>query len=370
MSPASPMVALAKQTPLRLRGDVAGPMGRDLDSLRKVFEANKAGLANVYGNTLNSDPSMSDGMVVRLHVLPDGGVDNGAVRVSTSGNPSFDAEVVEAMTSWKFAPIKGSGVTGDYPVIFAPSASAATGVESQLETKLANMSPTEPPEYAFSPSGAAPAALAGSSPSAMPTGAGAPSAAVAVGSPAAEPTTLAGIPPGPCFATPEASPAEIMPSHRPKRHRRPPPEMAALPPPKPPLIERVNSELRASRRLRRVQAYTNGSVVTIFGKVFDDKDRLLAERTVKNTDGVSAVVNNLTTDTQQWEQNQTLVAQALQNAGLNNVQVKVIGRDAYLSGQVKNELDRERAVTVTQSAAPVRVRENLITVAIGNMLGF
>ena len=96
----------------------------------------------------------------------------------------------------------------------------------------------------------------------------------------------------------------------------------------------------------------------------------MAERTVRGTDGVSAVVNNVTTDTQQWEQNQTLIAQALQNAGLDSVQVKVIGRDAYLSGQVKTELDRERAVTVAQAAAPVKVRENLITVAIGNMFGF
>lgn len=132
----------------------------------------------------------------------------------------------------------------------------------------------------------------------------------------------------------------------------------------------MNSELRADRRLRRVQAYTNGSVVTIFGKVFDDKDRLLAEKTVKNIDGVSAVIDNLTTDTQQWAHNQALIEQALQNAGFDNVRVKVIGNDAYLSGQVKTELDRERAVTVAQSAAPVKVRENLITVAIGNVLGF
>jgi osmotically-inducible protein OsmY len=78
----------------------------------------------------------------------------------------------------------------------------------------------------------------------------------------------------------------------------------------------------------------------------------------------------LTTDTQQWQQNQSLITQALQNAGLSGVQVKVIGRSAYLSGQVKSAIDRERAVTVAQSAAPVKVRENLITVAIGNMFGF
>ena len=65
-----------------------------------------------------------------------------------------------------------------------------------------------------------------------------------------------------------------------------------------------------------------------------------------------------------------MITQALQNAGFNNVRVKVIGRDAYLSGQVKTQLDRERAVTVAQAAAPVKVRENLITVALGNILGF
>lgn len=375
-----PTVKLAVQEPLRVHGDTAGSLPRDADSLLKVFEDNKAGLANVYSNALSSSSSMSDGMAVRLHILPDGRVDNGAVKLSTSGNPSFDAEIVEAMTSWKFSPVNGSGVTADYRIIFAPSPGAAAAVESDLDTKLASLSPNEPPEYAFSPSGATPAAVAEASPSSMPspTNAGAgtsamPSTAVAVGTPApaAEPTTLAGLPPAFSVATPEATPPEMMPARpRVRPHRRAPREMAALPPPKPPLIERVNSELRADRRLRRVHAYTNGSVVTIFGKVFDDKDRLMAEGTVRRTDGVSAVINNLTTDTQQWEQNQTLITQALQNAGLNNVRVKVIGHDAYLSGQVKTQLDRERAVTVAQAAAPVKVRENLITVAIGNIFGF
>jgi BON domain len=139
---------------------------------------------------------------------------------------------------------------------------------------------------------------------------------------------------------------------------------------KPALIERINNELRAHRRLRRVQAYNNGSVVTIFGKVFDDNDRLTAERTVRDIDGVRAVINNLTTDTQQWKQNETLIIHALQNAGLNDVQVTVIGHNAYLKGQVKTDLDRQRAVTIAQAAAPVVVRENLITVRARGMLGF
>jgi TonB family protein len=375
----APIVELAKEAPLRIQGDVAGTAPRSPDSLLKLFNDNKAGLANVYANALSSEPSMMDGMVVRLHVLPNGSVENGAVSISTSGNPSFDAEVVEAMTSWKFAAVNGSGVSVDYRVIFAPSANAATGVESDLNNKLANLSPNEPPEYAFSPSSATPAAIAAGSPlvpSAATTGGASavPNRAGAIGTPApvSEPTTLAALPPpAPSVPAPEPRPARRIPAPTTvHHHRHPPRELASMPPPKPSLIERVNSELHANRRLRRVKAYTNGSVVTIFGKVFDDNDRLLAERTVRNTDGVSAVTNNLTTDTQQWDQDRALIAQALQNAGLNDVHVKVIGRDAYLSGQVKTNLDRERAVTVAQSAAAVRVRENLITVAIGNMFGF
>ncbi len=162
---AQPTVELARQAPLRIQGDIAGPLPRDTDSLLKAFEHNKAGLANVYSNALSSSPSMSDGMLVRLHILPNGSIDNGAVKVSTSGNPSFDAEVVEAMTSWKFSSISGPGVTADYRVIFAPSSSAATAVESDLNSKLASLSPSEPPEYAFSPSGTTPAAGTSAMPS-------------------------------------------------------------------------------------------------------------------------------------------------------------------------------------------------------------
>jgi TonB family protein len=373
----APIVELAKETPLHVQADLVGTTPRDSASLLKTFEDNKAGLANVYGDALNSEHSLSDGMVVRLHILPNGTVDNGAVRLSTSGNPSFDAEVIEAMTSWRFTSINGSGMTADYRVIFAPSASSATTVESDLNTKMASLSPNEPPEYAFSPGSTPAAALAEGSPSPIPSSAEAsvgpstiPGTAASVGTsaPPSGPTTTARLPPAPST---EAAPAEKMPAApRVRRSRRAPREMAALPPPKPSLIARVDSELRANRRLRRVHAYTNGSVVTIFGKVFDNDDRLMAERTVNRIDGVSAVNNNLTTDTQQWQQNQALISQALQNAGLNGVQVKVIGGGAYLSGQVKTNFDRERAVTIAQAAAPVKVRENLITVAIGNILGF
>jgi osmotically-inducible protein OsmY len=55
---------------------------------------------------------------------------------------------------------------------------------------------------------------------------------------------------------------------------------------------------------------------------------------------------------------------------LTGVTVKVIGHDAYLDGEVPTALDRQRAVTIAQAAAPVTVRSNLVRVAVGRVFGF
>jgi len=121
--------------------------------------------------------------------------------------------------------------------------------------------------------------------------------------------------------------------------------------------------LSADKRLRRVQAYSSGGgMMTLSGKVFDDKAKAAAERTVRRVDGVTGVIDNLTTDTSVWARNEALINQRLQAEGLTGVTAKVIGNGAYLDGTVKTDLDRQRAETVAVSAAPVRVRTNLIRV--------
>jgi osmotically-inducible protein OsmY len=152
----------------------------------------------------------------------------------------------------------------------------------------------------------------------------------------------------------------------PKRHRR----VASARPPVPTLLEQVQSALRSNRKLGRVNAYTNGGVVTLYGKVFDDDDKRLAVRTARSVSGVTDVIDQTTTDTSVWAARQQQISQALASAGLTGVTVKVIGRDAYLDGEVANKLDRERAVTVAEGAAPVTVRTNLIRVAVGRVFGF
>lgn len=132
----------------------------------------------------------------------------------------------------------------------------------------------------------------------------------------------------------------------------------------------MQQRLTADKRLRRVKAYTAGGSVTLYGRVFDDDAKRLAENTVKHIPGVTGVVNTLTTDTAEWAEEQDKIARQLQNAGLDKVTVKVIGHDAYLNGQVKTDLEKQRAVTIAEGAAPVTVRENLIRVEPGNMFGF
>ncbi len=328
---AGPTVELAKTISIQIAGDLAGALFRDKDSMSKVFESNKAGLLDAYRHELASDSTLRDGMVVRLHIVADGSVSQSTVVTSTAANPSLDAAVVTAMSGWKFAPASSTGVDTDFPIVFATDAADAGAIESNLNTKLASLGPSAVPEYP-------PTTAIAATPTASPEVAGIPSAVA----PIATPT----------------------PAHR----HRPPPVVASVPkPPKLSLLTRVNEELGANRKLRRVHAYTTGGTVTLYGKVFDDNDKMLAERTARHVSGVTGVVNNLTTDTQEWAQNQARIQQELQNAGLTGVTVKVIGNSAYLSGEVKSDLDRQRAATITEASAPVKVRENLIRVAIGSI---
>ena len=326
----APTVALARNMQIGVKGaDLAAALHRDQDSVRKVFAANRDVVLDTYKRALESDSTLHDGMIVRLHVLPDGSVSGGSVVISTSPNPSLDAEVVKGMSNWKYAAAGTAPVDVDYPLVFATSSGDIGGIEADLNGKVASLGPNETPEYASAPPVA-------------------PSPPVAVATPEAAPT------PPPAIA---ALPPPEAPAVRPRRRRH------VAPPPPPSITERVTEVLSADKRLRRVQAYSSGGgMVTLTGKVFDDKAKTLAERTVRDVSGVTGVSDNLTTDTSVWAQNESLINQRLQAEGLAGVTAKVIGKSAYLDGTVKTDLDRQRAETAAVSAAPVKVRTNLIKV--------
>jgi hypothetical protein len=67
------------------------------------------------------------------------------------------------------------------------------------------------------------------------------------------------------------------------------------------LMNRVIAALRSNERLNGAKAYTAApGVVVLYGMVFDDKDRALAERTANGVNGVTQVVDNLRTKTGKW----------------------------------------------------------------------
>jgi TonB family protein len=321
-----PTVDLAHSVQVQTIGESAAAPERSVDAARKVFELGKSGLLDTYRGVLAGGSPVDDGLMVRLTVAPSGAVTEAVVRTSTSPNPELDAAAVKTMMGWTFAPINGGDVNVDYPVIFARDTAQASAVDSGLATKVASLGATSSPEYAFAP--------------------------------AAVPTVV----PPPMEATAPVAPTPPTA----KRHKR----VASARPPKPPLLEQVQSALHSNRRLNRVNAYTNGGVVTLYGKVFDDDDKRLAVRTARSVPGVTDVIDQTTTDTSVWASRQRQISQALSSAGLTGVTVRVIGRDAYLDGEVSNKLDRERAVTITEGAAPVTVRTNLIRVAEGKVFGF
>ena len=129
-----------------------------------------------YTRALAGDSSMRDAMIVRVRVLPNGGVSKAEVRTSTNPNPAFDAEVVKDVSAWNYAPFSGSEVEIDYPIIFTNDPASRDGLETQLNTNLAGLTAGEPPEYTSSlPSPAASVGANAPSPAAVET----PIAAVA-----------------------------------------------------------------------------------------------------------------------------------------------------------------------------------------------
>ncbi len=335
---AVPMVALASSIPIQVTGESANAPERSVSVTRNSFDSGKPALLDAYQHALSADPNYKDGMMVRIRVLPDGTIAQASVLTSTAPNPGLDAEVAGDVTAWSFAPFSGGQVEISYPIIFAQTAADQAAVESALSAKLSGLSPTETPEY----TSATPSPIASS-------------AASSAASPA-------------MTAAPAAAPSVIAAPPPVVRKRRPP---TPRPRPTPSLYDRVNSALKTSRRLGRVQAYTTaGGTVTLTGRVFDDKDKAFAESTIRSVPGVVQVINTVTTDTGVWAQEQATIQQQLANAGLPKVTVKVIGKDAYLNGTVKTDLEKQRAVTITEGAAPVTVRGNVITVVPGNMFGF
>jgi len=132
-------------------------------------------------------------------------------------------------------------------------------------------------------------------------------------------------------------------------------------------MNRVTAALRTNDRLNGAKAYTAApGVVVLYGMVFDEKDRALAEQTANAVPGVNQVVDNLRTKTGKWYQEEERIDLQLQMNGFNDVQVKVVGPYVYLSGQVTSQAEKQRAANVVGSVSNLQIN-NMIWVQPGSM---
>ena len=133
------------------------------------------------------------------------------------------------------------------------------------------------------------------------------------------------------------------------------------------LMNRVNAALRGNERLNGAKAYTAApGVVVLYGMVFDDRDRALAEQVANGVNGVNQVVDNLRTKTGKWYQEEERIDLQLQMNGFNDVQVRVVGSEVYLSGQVTSPAEKQRAANVVASVSNLQIN-NMIWVQPGAM---
>jgi len=133
------------------------------------------------------------------------------------------------------------------------------------------------------------------------------------------------------------------------------------------LMNRVNAALRGNERLNGAKAYTAApGVVVLYGMVFDDRDRALAEQVANGVNGVNQVVDNLRTKTGKWYQEEERIDLQLQMNGFNDVQVRVVGSEVYLSGQVTSPAEKQRAANVVASVSNLQIN-NMIWVQPGSM---
>jgi osmotically-inducible protein OsmY len=133
------------------------------------------------------------------------------------------------------------------------------------------------------------------------------------------------------------------------------------------LMNRVNAALRGNDRLNGAKAYTAArGVIVLYGTVFDDKDRALAEQTANGVSGVTQVVDNVRTKTGKWFQEEERINTQLQMNGFNDVQVRVVGPEVYLSGKVTSQPEKQRAANVVASVSKLQIN-NFIWVKPGSI---
>ncbi|HEX4210538.1 MAG TPA: BON domain-containing protein [Candidatus Binataceae bacterium] len=133
---------------------------------------------------------------------------------------------------------------------------------------------------------------------------------------------------------------------------------------------RVQEALGGDPRFKDVHVtVTQPGTVILEGNVFNRKAFDDAAQIARSVQGVMRVINALTTTSFDWKKTQLRVNQMLLNNGLGSVTATVIGNQVFLKGTVTSEADKQRAVSIVQTAVPgASLGSNIITVKPNGLL--
>jgi osmotically-inducible protein OsmY len=122
------------------------------------------------------------------------------------------------------------------------------------------------------------------------------------------------------------------------------------------LMNRVSRALRQNRKLNGADCYTAArGVIVLYGKVFDEHDRELAEQTAAKVHGVKQVINTLRTTTGQWQAEESRINDTLLLNDCYGVSARVIGSQVYISGQVSTPAQEQKALAVVSATSKLQV---------------
>lgn len=141
-------VMTAEELGLKITGVGARDPGRTRQTIREQVEAYFPGLAEAYGHSLQTDPTLKGGVTLHITVAPDGKVANVKAEPRGIADTAFVGTVQTQVQAWQFPPISTGVTIVHYPLLFYPEGADP----KQVIAALPKAGPEEPAESSGQPS--------------------------------------------------------------------------------------------------------------------------------------------------------------------------------------------------------------------------
>lgn len=89
--------------------EMTGEISNSKSLVLKTIRDRVPGLRHIFNKHLNINPGFDGTVILNLKIAANGAVENAVVKSSTTGYQEFDAEIVKAVSRWKFPKTKTGG---------------------------------------------------------------------------------------------------------------------------------------------------------------------------------------------------------------------------------------------------------------------